>query len=293
MSFKPLLASEYTGKYGLIYPVYASPKVDGVRALIKDGIVLSRSLKPIPNKYIQSIIGNNSFNGLDGELVVGSPTDKDVFRNTTSSVMRIKGEPDFKFFIFDDFSEPTIDYQNRLSIADHKSILMPRGELLRGIICEDEHSLRLFEEQCLNEGYEGIMVRSINGKYKFGRSTEKESILLKVKRFKDSEAEIIRVVELMTNTNEATINEVGNSSRSSKKEGLIPAGIMGSIEVKDIHTGIEFSIGTGFTHSDREDFWNNNDNILGSLVKYKYFDIGTKDAPRFPVFLGFREQIDI
>ena len=34
----------------LKYPVMASAKLDGIRALVSDGIVLSRSGKPIPNK---------------------------------------------------------------------------------------------------------------------------------------------------------------------------------------------------------------------------------------------------
>jgi DNA ligase-1 len=31
---------------------------------------------------------------------------------------------------------------------------------------------------------------------------------------------------------------------------------------------------------------------IGKLVKYKYFAIGVKDAPRHPVFLGFRSKLD-
>ena len=43
----------------------------------------------------------------------------------------------------------------------------------------------------LNAGYEGLMLRDPNGIYKFGRSSVKENILLKVKEFMDDEAEII------------------------------------------------------------------------------------------------------
>lgn len=35
------------------------------------------------------------------------------------------------------------------------------------------------------------MLRSIDGKYKLGRSTTNEAILLKLKRFKDSEAIVV------------------------------------------------------------------------------------------------------
>ena len=88
-----MLAAKTDGK-GLSYPLLASPKLDGVRALIINGIVMSRSFKPIPNAHVQELFGRPEYNGLDGELIVGAPTDKDVYRNTTSGVMSQAGEPD-------------------------------------------------------------------------------------------------------------------------------------------------------------------------------------------------------
>ena len=67
---KPLLACEVPLN-DVKFPVYVSTKLDGIRCLIIDGVAYSRSLKPIRNKYIQSIIGNEKYNGFDGELVVG------------------------------------------------------------------------------------------------------------------------------------------------------------------------------------------------------------------------------
>jgi len=33
--------------------------------------------------------------------------------------------------------------------------------------------------------------------------------------------------------------------------------------------------------------------FIGKILKYKYFDIGVKDAPRHPVFLGMRPKSDM
>ena len=44
---KPMLATEVDFNK-LRYPVYTQPKLDGVRVIIKDGVVYSRSLKAIP-----------------------------------------------------------------------------------------------------------------------------------------------------------------------------------------------------------------------------------------------------
>jgi DNA ligase-1 len=149
-----------------------------------------------------------------------------------------------------------------------------------------------FEKQVLQDKFEGVMLRHPMGKYKMGRSTLKEGILLKLKRFKDAEATIISVHELFHNGNEKEKNELGNAKRSSKKQGLVLAGKMGSLEVIN-DAGETFNIGTGFTDAMRCLMWKNAESLKGKIVKYKYFEVGSKNAPRFPTFLGFRDKDDI
>src|SRR5690606_2631966 len=101
MSMRPMLASNATE---IQFPVYASPKIDGVRALIFEGNLVSRRLKKIPNKFIQNYfksLPNLVLEGLDGELVVGEPNHPNVMQNTTSGVMSREGEPDFTYYVFD------------------------------------------------------------------------------------------------------------------------------------------------------------------------------------------------
>ena len=144
----------------------------------------------------------------------------------------------------------------------------------------------------LKDGYEGLMLRDPNGTYKFGRSSVKENILLKVKDFMDDEAEIISFREKMINTNEATKDNFGRSKRSSSHEGLIPAGTLGGFILRR-SDGVEFSCGSGLNDSIREMIWNNQAKYLGKLVKYKYMTTGVKDLPRHPVFIGFRDESDL
>jgi DNA ligase 1 len=63
---------------GIKYPILASPKLDGIRCIMINGVAMSRTLKPIPNLYVQERLKNLP-NGLDGELIVGNPTNPDVF----------------------------------------------------------------------------------------------------------------------------------------------------------------------------------------------------------------------
>ena len=98
----------------LQYPLAASPKLDGIRALHLGDRVVSRKLINIPNKFVQSQLANADFRGLDGELIVGPATAEDVYRKSNSGVMSHDGEPDFKLYLFDDFSDPDLSWSHRV-----------------------------------------------------------------------------------------------------------------------------------------------------------------------------------
>ena len=281
---KPMLACEANLK-ALKFPVLASPKLDGVRALVRDGVVLSRSLKPIPNRHVQMMFGRPELEGFDGELILGDPTHPEAYRRTVSAVMSIEGEHAVDFHVFDrwdrDYPYKEVSLSYWLVIPIYSTPIHNMEEL------ED------YEVAMLDKGYEGVMLRDPQSPYKFGRSTAKEGYLLKLKRFADSEAEIIGFEELMHNHNEATLNETGHHERSTKQDGLLPADTLGALIVRDIHSGVEFKIGTGFTAAERQKFWNLMAPIRGALVKYRYFPTGSKEKPRFPSFQGFRHHIDL
>lgn len=287
---KPMLAGKITDTSKLRYPLFASPKLDGIRCVISNRVSLSRSLKPIPNQFVQSTLETVDLSGYDGELIVGDPTADDVYRMTNSAIMSRDGEPDFGFYVFDDFTNGKKPFEERLKTlqADH-----PRVIIVPQMFVEREDDLLALEHHLLQEGYEGVMVRDPQGIYKHNRSTLKEGYLLKLKRFKDGEAEIIGFEEKMHNGNEAKINELGQTERSSHKAGLVPMGTLGALVVRDINTGITFNIGTGFDDADRQHIWNRQDSLHGSIIKYKSFNIGVKEKPRHPVFLGIRDKRDM
>jgi DNA ligase-1 len=145
----------------------------------------------------------------------------------------------------------------------------------------------------LNEGFEGAIIRSKYGIYKCGRSTLKQGILLKFKRSKDSEAIIVGFIEKEHNLNTAKKDAFGNIKRSSHKAGKVAANTLGALVVKDVNTGIEFNVGTGFNDKLRALIWKNRKKYKGEIIKYEYQEEGSKDKPRFPCFLGFRCEDDL
>lgn len=291
-TFKPLLAETAENIDALLYPVYASPKFDGIRCIIRDGVAVSRSLKPIPNRFIQSVLARHDLNGLDGELMVNGS-----FQDVTSGIMSVDGEPDFTFWVFDDCTNPDEPFHRRDNRA-HQRIVVAKNPRIRYVaqsFLSNRSDLDDFFRHSLSKGYEGTMIRSINGRYKFGRSTLREGILLKLKPFADAEATVIGFEERMHNANEATTNALGRTERSSHKENLVPMGTLGALIVKNekLWPGRTFNIGTGFTDALRQEIWDHQASCLGGRCKFKYQAIGTKDVPRIPVFLGWRDSRDL
>lgn len=290
-TFKPMLAAKDCSK--IRFPILASVKIDGIRALVKDGKVLSRSLKLIPNLHVQKLFGRPDYEGLDGELVVGAANDPNCMQNTTSGVMSPKGEPDVTFHVFD-MHDHIGTFQDRFKAVSYVVPLHEHALVVAHVVCYNQAELDEYEAYALDSGYEGIMVRDPQGLYKFGRSTANEGGLVKVKRFEDDEAECIGFVERMHNDNEATTNELGRTKRSSHKANRRPAGDLGALVCRT-KEGVEFQIGTGFSAEQRRQYWDAPLNtIVGRLVKYKCFKAcGVLEAPRFPVFIGFRNKEDL
>lgn len=292
--FRPMLAATLEPEQvsSIQYPVFASPKLDGIRCLIRHGVAVSRSMKPIPNAHVQRLLGRPEYEGLDGELIVGSPTSEDCYRQTNSGVMSHSGEPDFRFHIFDKWnSEAHISFESR-----HASLGINHtpGDLVQVVphLCLDgPEALLEYEAQHTAQGYEGVMLRSLSGPYKQGRSTLREGWLMKLKRFLDDEAEILGFEELLSNQNEATTNALGHTERSSHQANLVPMGVLGALLART-KSGVEFSIGSGFKAQERAELWARRQELVGQLVKFKYFPVGVKDAPRFPTYLGIRHKSD-
>lgn len=275
-----------------LFPYCVTPKIDGIRFLMINGVAVSRTFKPIRNAHIQQMLAGTLPDGIDGELTSGKS-----FQSSSSAIMSIEGTPDFECWIFD-YVDPQsaviAPYKDRINDPRLKTLGKDNEwiHVLTPEIAGDESELKALEEGYLDAGFEGAMVRDPNGTYKCGRSTVKENILLKVKRFLDDEAILVEILEKQHNQNEAQHDAFGNTKRSTCQDGLVGAGTTGTLVVQR-PDGIRFGIGTGLDDALRAQVWSNPAAYIGSMVKYKYFPVGIKEKPRHPVFLGFRDQEDL
>ena len=287
---QPMLASsEIPNLYEDVkYPCVIQPKLDGIRCLAINGVAYSRKMKLIPNRFVQQAFKELNLHGLDGELMVHGD-----FNSVQSAIMSEDGEPDFYLAVYD-YWDSDLPFKERANIYTMKVLKIGRPLYVKRVIsdiAETPEEAENLLERYVSQGYEGGILRSLNGKYKQGRSTFKEGYLLKLKSFLDDEATVIGFEEKMTNTNIKETDERGYSKRSSKKEGLIPANTLGSLQVQ--WNGVVFNIGSGFTDEQRKDIWDNQDKYLGKLVTFKYQELSSYGVPRFPTWKTFRNELDM
>lgn len=298
---KPILAVDCDFDK-LTYPILASPKIDGVRGLwlYTKPAFSGRSLKPFGNSLVSDVLSHPLLRGIDGELTFGSITAPDLCRTTTSAV-NTHNDPRANQLVlnaFDYITPDTIDlgytdrYQRLLDTL--QSINLPNVSVVPYQVINSLEELLIYESTVLQQGYEGVILRKPNGLYKNGRTTVREGTYLRIKRFTQEDAIVLSLVEAMENTNEATTNELGRTERSSHQANLVPKGMIGSIICRDIKSGNTITVGPGeLSHDQRTHYWNNQSELVGQTISYKYFPKGIKDLPRFPTFVTIRPPEDL
>lgn len=291
MLFRPHLSGE--GEIGNItYPKLVSPKINGVRGINQDGTLYARSLKQIPNKHTSTKFRGLDYDGFDGELYVGNISDKNVFTNTTSAVMSIAGEPDTFWGVFDAY-HPTLPFYRRIEeLAKRHDASMHSVLLLPHVQVNNDTELQGLAAICTAEGYEGLVLRDPEARYKQGRSSDAEGSFLRFVPWHSGEVEILEIAEGQRNNNESVENELGYLKKSSAKSNVVGSGQAGSFKVRDIQTDAIFSMSVPTFELQRH-VWANPKLYIGKIAKYSYKDGVKGNIPRFPQYQGLRSPLDM
>lgn len=304
---KPMLAGAFReDKVALKLPLLGQLKYDGIRVFIRDGIAYTRSLKPVRSAEIQSWVAWNKeiLEGLDGEFICGDPTAEGCFQRTSSFVMSYDKQDDFTFYVFDKWDEVST-FEDRFAVVEYidGQFLMDKDKPRKMVAAETRvlntmEEVWEFHDSMIAQGQEGIILRDPHAFYKYGRGSpiQCECIKMKVGGWVDTECKILDFHEQLHNSNEATIDNLGYTERSGHREGLIGKNTLGAISVRGVFEdgrGFDCRVGTGLDDSVRQAVWNDMDKYRDKIVKMKYFNVGIKDKPRFPTFLGFRDPDDM
>lgn len=283
--FRPMLAASKTPDLNtLTYPLYASPKLDGIRCIVADGIPFSRNMKRIPNKFVQQEIMKLQQHGLDGELMLNGD-----FNEVQSGIMSVTGEPDFYLNVFDNWDLKGNFHDRYIKLKGIiEDINSPRVKLLEQVLITNMLDLVRYWNKCIEEGYEGVITRLPTGPYKNGRSTVNQQYMVKLKKWHDDEGEIIGYEEMQSNTNKAITGELGQTTRSSHQENMVPCDCLGSLTVR--WNGHTFNVGSGFDMAMRHKLWVVRKTLKGKKVTFKYQEVSKYGKPRFPIFKAIREE---
>lgn len=314
--FRPLKAPNSTPETPeeiarLKWPMYFSPKIDGIRGT-NFGRMTSAQNIAFPSHFVHKYYGIQHFLGVDGELGAGPANSPTLFSDTFSAVMTHGSMTPVNWYVFDlcDPARAHWPYEKRMEelrkivlIWDREIGPNHRAELnclwnitivWQTLVNSWEQALEE-EQRVLKLGYEGGMLRSPTAEYKYGRSTLNQNILIKLKRFETCEARIVGFFEKEHNYNEATTGEMGQTKRSTHKEGKVLAGTLGGFEVVDLKTGVQFRLGSGIGMDDnfRAHVWAHREQFLNQICSYKKLKMGEKDKPRNCTFRGLRSPIDL
>ena len=295
-TFKPMLApnSEIDIKT-LQYPLIVSYKLDGIRCIFRDGQMTSRSLKQFPNvqlreKFKHLVEYSKQHNILlDGELLSKTVT----FNELSGLTRQLDHElpDDLYFYCFDivrseNFDQPFVSrILNLLEGSGLKDIKLVEQKIL-----SNPDEVKKYYEEALDWGCDGLILRDPEGKYKFGRGTVKEGLIFKMKPFQTFDASIIGVVQAteVREGAEKKINELGRSVTSKKKDDRVLIEKASAFVV--LYEGKELKVTIAMTDVEKEEVWKNKESYLGRMIEYKGMLVGSKDLPRHPVFLRFRDD---
>ena len=298
----------------IVFPQLVSPKIDGIRALVRpvelkeflsleetntidvQNVVLSRNLERLRSNQVQKWFSNMLW--CDGELAY-NPTASDCL-NVTQSYVRSRDKfcETLKYYVFDYCEDAAAElpyFERQLKLEEVVTRMKnPHVEIIPQIHVDTVEELLAIEANFLEQGYEGVMFRNPIGHYKHNRSTYRENLIYKLKRFKDAEAVIVECIEGKENLNTLETDARGYAKRSTNKEFMIGNGRLGKFRVRDPKTGEEFLVAAGVLKiPEREYVLRHAEKFIGKTITYRYFDYGIKDERRFARFIAFRESWDM
>lgn len=269
--FKPMLANkweDYADKTQ--YPIYSQPKLDGIRCIVREDGMWTRTGKPIDStphifKALAPLFADSPDLIFDGELYA------DKYANDFNAIVSLvkKSKPTAKDL---EDSAKVIKY-HIYDLPSCEEVFTKRYKTLQSMelpeccvkVVTDQidnlNDVAGYYEDYMSAGYEGQMLR-VDGMYENKRTKS----LLKHKSFVDEEYMIVGVEE-------------GGGNLT---------GMVGAL-VFESRQGDKFtaSVNGGWDHL--KQLWKERKTLVGKLATIKYFNITPDGKPRFPKVVAIRD----
>ena len=246
------------------------PKLDGHRALYKDGMLYSRQGKVLENMdHILAAIGMCDLKNhhLDGELYIHGMPLQEVSR------LIKKWRPEsilVEYHIYDIVGEG--HYGERCGPLNelHHGLLDPVLQPVETIVVNNMKMVDEFHEKYRAQGYEGTMLRHGKTPYRDGKRC---SGLLKIKQFHDAEFKVVGYEE-------------GKPYIKEDKTYQVPVWIC-----ETLPGGPRFNVTAHGNIQQKDEQWIYRDDYLREELTVRYHYLSEDGIPQLPVAIRWKEQL--
>ena len=275
----------------LVGEVMIEPKLDGVRTiaiLTKDNVQLfSRNGKLFNNfpqieQELKKLCATATKRG--GVVIDGEITGKSFQELMRGATRKDHVATDSIFNVFDTMSlvefkqghsnrtqkDRLLALESLVNRVQMANVVMVKGKQINLDNEQDHKFMEQYANDCVAEGYEGIMIKKLDAPYECKRST----FWMKWKPVITVDLEVVDIEE-------------GTGRNAGRLGALVCEGV-------DDNRTIRVNVGSGLSDSDRDDFWTRKDSLVGYIVEVKADAVtqnqdGTYSLrfPRFERFRGF------
>ena len=276
----------YTTKnrsFKISFPTYIQRKYDGIRCIsyLKDDNVIIESRKGIPFqnflllkdelKSILSKLPPNFY--LDGELYTNSLDFETISglirlheKKITENDIQLINKIEYHLYDFVDLNKKELKYKERLNILNNlineSNLSLSKCKKVDTFLANELNDVKKYHDDFVNEGYEGIMIRDMDGIYEINKRSK---YLQKFKEFMEEEFKIIGF-------HEGTGDEKGS--------------VIWDCITKD---GKFFAVRPKGTFESRKKLFDEGNNHIGKLLTVIFQEYSADNIPRFPVGKGIRD----
>ena len=281
----PILAHKFAEQgHKISYPALAQPKLDGHRCIAQknmdklDGFaeysLWSRTRKPITSlPHIPEALKVTGLEFIDGELY--NHDYKENFEELTSFIRQeepAEGHEVVEYHVYDIADPKMTNYQRYVLLEGLRPLFKDTPiKIVETVVVNNENELFQYLDDCLQRGYEGCMVRNMDGHYKFKRSYD----LQKLKKFDDDE---FRIVDVKVGTKGSMAGKAVFICEKYRDEQPIPDGETFDCKLKgDMEKLKEYADDPSL--------------VIGKILTVKFQGYTKYGKPRFPVGERFRVEL--
>ena len=241
------------------YPCVSTVKLDGVRAIYCNGTFYTRNGKTLHGleTLAERLSGAPV---LDGELVCPGMD----FQTSSGSLRSFAETPNAQFHIIDVPEHPSKYFLRRMASTVLWTIPNSPVQDIPWILANKAEDIERHYQDCLNAGYEGVVVKPMEYEYVNKRSFD----WMKLKAVNTVDARIVDIFE-------------GTGKYSSSAGGVI-------IQMPDSEVLVR--VGSGFSDEQRDEIYADPDMFIGRMIEVKYHEVTPDGSLRHPRFYRWRDD---